>query len=648
VTATLAPGRPATAASHRRIGHRRDVEGLRAIAVLLVVLYHCGVPFLPGGYVGVDVFFVISGYLITGLLSAEYAATGRIVIVRFYARRMRRLLPAALLVTAVTVLAGYRFLSPLRAPQVALDALTTTLYGVNYRLAAAGVEYLNVDAAPSPLQHFWSLAVEEQFYLVWPVVVLVAYGGRRWIVPAVLVGSLALAMWQTTANPTWAYFGLHTRAWELAAGALVAMIGGRLPREYALLGLGAIGLAATAFTDRTAFPGYAAVLPVAGTVLVLLARSRVLDAAPLQAIGRLSYSWYLWHWPFLVFGGGPKLLLAAAALVTAAVTYGLVENPIRRRRFPPRATVAAGLVVTLLAALGYAGITRLPAAEPPGVPAPPLVSLGPANLGATPAAVPANLTPPLRRAALDQPRLYRDGCNSAFTDPTIRKPCAYGDRGSATTVVLFGDSHAGAWFPALAAIAEQRRWRLVVVTKSACSVASVRVFHEKLNRPFTECVRWRESAWNYIASLRPSMVVMASAAAGGGLSDLASDVDAAWTAGWARSAYLLSHSHARLYYLEDTPYQPRPVPDCLAEHPAATASCATDRASALPNPRRRAMVSAEMRRRGVTVIDPTSWFCTTSSCPVIVGNVLVYRDISHVTATYARLLAPLLSPYLRG
>jgi peptidoglycan/LPS O-acetylase OafA/YrhL len=651
---TTALERPVVVAD-TRAWHRPDIEGLRAVAVLLVVLYHCGVTGLGGGYVGVDVFFVISGFLITSLLLREAAATGRISIVAFYARRARRLLPAATLVTAVTVLAGWRWLPPLRAPHLALDGLATTVYGLNYRLAAAGADYLNADAAVSPLQHFWSLAVEEQFYLVWPLLLLACRRMRRTALSVVVAGSLAISVWQTWANPTWAYFGLHARAWELGAGALVAVLGVRLPRVAAPAGLAAIALAAVLFTDRTAFPGYAALLPVAGTVAVLMARSRLLAAAPLQVIGRLSYSWYLWHWPFLVLGPvalgvAPGLVvnlaLAVGALLAAALTYATLENPVRRLRFPARRTLACALAVTVLAAAAYLVAGRAATRPASAYTAPVLTSLRPADLGRLAPAVPRNLRPSLRKSAADQPRLYRDKCSSQFTDATIRMPCAYGDLASPTTIVLFGDSHAGAWFPALEAIAVQRHWKLVVVTKSACSAASVRTFQLTLNRPFDECVRWRESAWAYLRALDPAMIVVASAAAGGSLVEKATDLDATWTAAWARSADLLVGTGARLYLIDDTPYQRSDVPDCLSAHPDAPAACTVDRGSALPHVARRRMIDATLRRRGFTTIDPTPWFCTSTRCPVIVGDVLVYRDISHVTATYARLLAPLLSPHL--
>jgi hypothetical protein len=406
------------------------------------------------------------------------------------------------------------------------------------------------------------------------------------------------------------------------------------------------------FTDRTAFPGYAALLPVAGTVVVLLARSDgLLSARPLQVIGRLSYSWYLWHWPFLMIGPvalgvpaslGVDLALAAAALLAAAATYALVENPVRHMRVP----LTAGLAATVLVAGGYLAVSRIVPERGSGYTAPVLTTLRPADLGRAVTAVPKNLTPSLRRATADQPQLYRDKCSNDFTDASIHRPCAYGDLSSPTTIVLFGDSHAGAWFPAVEQVAKQRGWKLVVVTKSACSAASVRIFQAKLNRPFDECVGWRESTWDYIASLHPAMVVMTSAAAGGDLADKAADPDAVWTAGWVRSAERLAGSGAKLYLLDDTPYQPGDVPECLSAQPSAPGRCAVSRSAALPNPKRRAMIDAALRQRGVTTIDPTSWFCTATVCPVIVGNVLVYRDVSHITATYARLLAPLLSPYL--
>ena len=677
-TGILSAG-PLTGHRLRSVSHRRDIEGLRAVAVLLVVLYHSGVSVLGGGYVGVDVFFVISGFLITSLLLREATTTGSISITGFYARRFLRLLPAAALVTAATVLAAIKWLPPLRAPQIALDGLFATVYGLNYRLAAVGTEYLNADAAPSPLQHFWSLAVEEQFYVVWPLLLLGAFALRRRrgvavVLAAVVAVSFVVSVWQTRADSTWAYFGLHTRAWELGAGALIAVLGLRLKERVAsaftAAGLGGIALSAVLFTADTRFPGYAALLPVLGAAAVLLggttAPSGLLSETPLQVIGRLSYSWYLWHWPFLMIGPyalgvapglAVNLALAGGALVAAAITYVLVENPMRHLRAlraKPWRTVGCGLAVTVLTAAGYLALgtgdaarpslqTDYVAPEPAGVTARMLAT------GVATPSVPANLTPSLEKAADDEPRIYADKCSGGFTDPEIKKPCAYGDVASGETVVLFGDSHAAHWFPAMEQVARDQHWRLVMVTKSACSAASVRIFQATLNRPYDECVAWRESVWDYLASLKPAMVVMSSAAAGGTLVDDSGAkvtdtgyADSVWVQGWRRTADRLAMTGARLFLIEDTPYQAGDTVECLSVHTTDPRSCVVSAGAALPEPARRRAIAAALRDQDVTVVDPLPWFCTADRCPVIVGNVLVYRDASHITATYSRMLAPLL------
>ena len=304
---------------------RADVEGLRAVAVLAVVVYHAGLSQVGGGFVGVDVFYVLSGFLITGLLWEELQTTAGLRLGAFYGRRARRLLPAAVLVLMVTLVASWVWLSPLQARGAARDAAAAALYVANYRFALQRTDYL-ADASPSPLQHYWSLGVEEQFYLLWPVLLLVVFvAGRRLRTPssagavAVLAlagaGSLALSLRLTAVSEPWAFFSLPTRAWELAAGGLVALSAStlrRLPGVAAAtlgwLGLEAIAWSMTRFSAATPFPGIAALLPVGGTAAVLaagcaaprLGPGRVLGWRPLQAGGKLSYSWYLWHWPPLI------------------------------------------------------------------------------------------------------------------------------------------------------------------------------------------------------------------------------------------------------------------------------------------------------------------------------------------------------------
>jgi peptidoglycan/LPS O-acetylase OafA/YrhL len=674
------PGRPvARAAEPAR--HRRDIEGLRAVAVLLVVAYHCGLPFIGGGYVGVDVFFVISGFLITGLLLREAERTGTVSIPRFYARRALRLLPASSVVVMATVAASAWWLPPLRLGAILSDALHTTVYAMNWRLAAIGTDYLNADADPSPLQHFWSLAVEEQFYLIWPLLMLVVLrrGGRglTTVLAVLTAGSLLVSVWQTRHSAGWAYFGAHTRAWELGMGALLAVGAARLRHlrpavATTLVGAGLVAIAASAlgYTEQTPFPGSAALLPVLGAAAVIAggtARPAGLLGLPvLQIIGRYSYSWYLWHWPMLLIApyavnrpltAGENVLVALAALMLAALTYALVENPVRHLtalRDRPWRGIGVGVLLSALCA-GLCALLTFTAVQAHGVSkyvAPKLT--GTARLqqslaaAETMPAVPRNLTPKLTNAAKDKPRLYADQCSPAFADASVKtEGCTYGDRKSRTTVVLFGDSHAGHWFPALEKVALQKHWRLVVVTKSACSAGDVLLYEKTLKRLFTECEQWRHSAWAYIRAQKPAKVILASTVPSPPIPGVEGSQDDAWAAAWKRSVDAVSGPGTKTYFINDTPWQAGNVPDCLSAHLDDPQHCTRSRSDAVQRTDRRRIVADAAHAEGATVIDPLPWFCTATSCPVIVDDVLVYKDQHHITTTYSRLLAPLLSAQIQ-
>jgi peptidoglycan/LPS O-acetylase OafA/YrhL len=371
-----------TAPSDRKF--RPDVEGLRALAILLVVLYHAGVPGLSGGYVGVDVFFVISGFVITGLLLREHAASKRTRLQAFYGRRARRILPAATLVIVVTVVASYRWLGFISGNATANVARAASLFYANFHFIATGTNYLASQQPPSALQNFWSLSVEEQFYLVYPglfLLVAVLWRRRSLRVKMTLLLSLGIVtsfVWsihQTSANSVAAYFSPFTRAWELALGGLVAVASltlSRLPRPVASAmtwaGLAGIVLAAFLFTGTTAYPGFAVALPVVGTALVIaggtalprMGAETVLRAPPFQWLGRLSYSLYLWHWPILIIAaqhaGRPlsvtdNLLWLLLALALAAGSYYLVENPIRHWATLRRSAVLSIMLGLLLIAV---------------------------------------------------------------------------------------------------------------------------------------------------------------------------------------------------------------------------------------------------------------------------------------------------------
>ena len=380
------------AESRTKSAFRADVEGLRAVAVGLVLLYHAGVPFVPAGFVGVDVFFVISGFLITGLLVSELRRTGRISLPGFYARRAKRLLPAAGIVLAATTVGTLLFLPQTRWSSVGGDIVSSALYFVNWRLAGRSVDYLAEDASASPVQHFWSLAVEEQYYLVWPILLLLmswwalrrrgngaAVGRSLWIgLAAVGLPSLAWSVYWTQHEQASAFFVTTTRMWELAIGAGVALAAVRLasmPRPVALVlgwaGLAAIATSALIYSTSSAWPGYAALLPVLGAAAVIAAGAAAGPAGPVALLGTglfrwfggLSYSLYLWHWPMIVFAAAyfgelrvwQGAVVAALSVVPAWLTFKLVENPIRYSRpisRSPRLALALGACLTLVGVAG--------------------------------------------------------------------------------------------------------------------------------------------------------------------------------------------------------------------------------------------------------------------------------------------------------
>jgi peptidoglycan/LPS O-acetylase OafA/YrhL len=371
---------------------RPDVEGLRAIAVALVVLCHAGVPLLSGGYVGVDVFFVLSGFVITGLLMEMRTKTGKIatLLIDFYARRARRILPAATLVLVCTVVASYHWLGFLAGNTIAEDGQWTALFAANLHFALQGTEYLNAQAPPSPLQHYWSLAVEEQFYLVWPLLFLIAASvGRKVslrirlaavLVPLIMASFLWSAI-QTPQDGVWAYFSPLTRAGELGIGALLAVMAPMLMGIPARFGSwmswgGIAGIMGSAFlfNDATAFPGFAAALPVLATALVVAGGTVrpgggaevILGRRPFQWLGKRSYSLYLWHWPLLTiaaeYAGGTIPLVASlgwclAALGLAFVTYHVVENPVRHAKLLKKHPVYSLVLGALLVLSAFATCT---------------------------------------------------------------------------------------------------------------------------------------------------------------------------------------------------------------------------------------------------------------------------------------------------
>ena len=675
---------------------RPDVEGLRAIAVGLVVLFHSGVSALSGGYIGVDVFFVISGFVITGVLLRERLSSGRTSILAFYGRRCRRIIPAATVVIIVTVVLSYHFLGIGSGGRSATDGRWATVFLANFHFSAVGTNYLSSQQPPSPLQNYWSLSVEEQFYVVYPTLFLIiaALATRVSLrvrlgigLTLVIITSLAFSVIDTHSNATSAYFSPFTRAWELALGALVAVgtpILKKVPSLLAALGswigLGAIAFAAFTFGADTAYPGSLVTIPVVGAALVIaggvsaraLGVEVVLGLPPLRWLGKLSYSLYLWHWPILIIAAehAGKTTLSLRdnlgwdlfALAASAITYVVVENPVRHAKVLFRvrgASVGLGvvLVTVTLGAIslqadvaagssvggsGVGGGKATPA--PPGVATPQTVlRLVAASTKIT--TVPSHLVPPLSEATSDSfsdigfPPVWT-GCRTVDTQAQASR-CVFGDRTGALTMVLYGDSHAGMWFQALDQIAKQAHWRLVVLFKLACPASPLPIRAIGTPGEWVACTQWHRFAIGRINRIQPNLLIVSQASSyenpkGNRYTP------AQWQLGVTEMFQRVKAPTAAKVVLENLPTSRGP--DCLAQHPHDVQLCATSPRSALTpyNDAESRAAAAE----GARFVDVTPWFCD-NTCSAVIGTYDVYAHGGHITADYSRFLEGVLAKSLK-
>lgn len=712
---------PASARRPSREKHfRPDVEGLRAVAIVAVVAYHVGIPFVTGGFVGVDVFFVISGFLITGLLVKEATSTGHVDLARFWARRARRLLPAATLVLAVTAAVSWWVIPKLDHANVGWDVVTSAFYVSNVRFAVQATDYLAADAAPSPVLHFWSLGVEEQFYVVWPLLLIGVLAISKRIgrigISRISIGialcvlgvtSFAISLWLTAQVEPWAFFSMPTRGWEFAIGGLLAVAAPLLDRPNAswkvpLGWAGGVVLIGSIFVINAdmPYPGTAALLPVLGTAAIIAAGGRndefrnaagssvppsvaaPLSTWPMRAIGRLSYSWYLWHWPFLILVAsalGPlalwfKIVLALVSLVCAAITFRFLENPVRMSPVliaDNSRSLRLGGALSVGAAVMGVGLVLLPAGgalasgsssptsadEQVGRPAAPEASNAPSpTVTPTQTSQPVvaitwpkgSLTPDPQNARGDLPTTYSDGCHVGHAE-TQSPACAFGAVGASTRIVLIGDSHAAQWFPALEKLAINQHWELISDTKSGCPAPDVTIFNRGLKRAYTECDQWRKSTLAAIAAEHPALVVAAGTRtesivdrSTGRLID-PSKAGAEWQAGWSRTLNELSRAGVSVAVLRDTPWPGKDMASCVAQNSTNPSACDVTRA-ALEKP----IYDVDMTEgiAGAHGVDLSNVICDTSSCPATHGKYLVYRDTNHLTATFARALEPYLAKSL--
>ncbi|WP_368860264.1 acyltransferase family protein [Isoptericola croceus] len=653
---------------------------MRAIAIGLVLVYHAGVRQLPGGFVGVDVFFVISGFLITGLLIRELESTGRISLSRFYARRAKRLLPATGLVLVATAILTWWTVSAVDWRAFGMDIVSAALYVVNWRLADRSVDYLAEDVGASPVQHFWSLAVEEQFYIVWPLLlVALAWWLRRRGhlrlrpvltvgIMAVIVPSFAYSVYLTASSPATAFFVTPTRLWELGIGALAA-IGAttwqRVPRPAAIAlgwtGLAAVVTSGVAFTTSTAWPGYAALVPTLGTAAMIIAGytsgragvAGILSWRPAVWIGGLSYSLYLWHWPLIVtataywgdLGARRGLLVVAASFIPAYLSYRLVENPVR---FAPalksnRLSLSVGANFTAIGVVAGLGLVLLvPSSSGGGADrqaqgASVIGSGAEPEPGTTASLAAVDWFVPDAVLAVDDVPPYPRECqvDQESPDPV---PCEWGDVEGDLTIAVVGDSKIMQWYTALDEIAQDQGWRIVSYTKSACG------FHDGMQvnkgEPYESCAAWNDAVFDRVVELDPDLVLTSQR-----VNDVMADQDDvesrsvdAMVEAMVRRWTALTETGIPLVVLLDNPNPSMAVYECVTEHPDDLSACAFDLKHGISRSGALAQEPAAKQVPGTQVIDMRSEICPDDPCVPVIGNVLLYRQTSHLTDTYVRTL----------
>jgi peptidoglycan/LPS O-acetylase OafA/YrhL len=659
-----------------------EIQVLRAVAVTLVVVYHFWPGALTGGFVGVDAFFVISGFLITSHLLREADSTGTVKLWAFYARRVRRLLPASVFVLLFVAAGTFLLLPTDLWSATAKEVTASGFYVENLWLASKAVTYSASNDVATPVTHYWSLSTEEQFYLVWPgLIILSCLLARRWLrgrttttVGATLLlvtaASFAFSVWATQAHRAAAYFITPTRAWEFGAGALVVLLmrtwapSPGLGRILRWLGLAGLLAAAWFYSSATPFPGYAAALPVLATAAVIVAgdtgpadpSDRVFRFRQVQWLGDVSYSVYLWHWPLLVFApyilqhslGTPELLaLLMICLAIAGLSKRYVEDGTRywpRLRLTPRATLSAAAVAMLVIALVsgtqvYAAGVREQenAALLADVSARPCFG-GPAmeNLARCPDALTA--LPLVAVTKADAPWAAKAGCRGTGSEPSAMT-CYWGTGKPSRVVALIGDSHAEHWRSALHRIAKAKNWQVVEMFSGGCPATYARsTTFERRSRDGEVCRAWTAKVTSKLRTLRPDDIITTGYVQQNGFDPVGSGPDG-FTRLWRDWL-----GFSRVTVLRDIPTTGnRNGPTCLAINVGKPQACANPRAKVLIDDDM--MRAARTMRGEVNLVDLSDYFCDASRCYAVVGGASVYYDYDHMSAQFGASLAPAL---LRG
>jgi peptidoglycan/LPS O-acetylase OafA/YrhL len=635
---------------------RPDIQALRALAILSVAVYHFWPHAAPGGFVGVDIFFVISGYLITGALWRQVQADGKVKFAQFWARRARRLLPVSLLVIVVTAFASLFIMPYTRSMLIFEEGSASAAYWQNWLMIFKSTDYLQQNIGSlSPFQHFWSLSVEEQYYIFWPFLVwLVLWASlklrtslkaRSFMAAGLLTLIVGLSLWAsivlTEVDAPLAYFSTFTRAWEFAGGALIAIvIDQRLvrvaapkDRHWVWFAGGAALMAASImlFNHNTPFPSFWAAVPTLGAMLAIYGGQathrfvprQIIEWAPVQFFGDISYSFYLWHWPLLVLvpiwygkdiGNFWSLIVFLAAIGIAYLSKRFVEDPVRFGWVSRRSNgaqialtfVAITAVLITNSSIGYRATDVLK------------------HSFAT-----LNFKPSLADVPNDVSFVDQKSCSVGKAEDAFRV-CAFGDLHGTIQVAMLGDSHMRQYFAPLEVMAQNHHWRLTLISKSACPPLSSSMI--PANVADKTCVTWQQGLDGYLKSHKPFDLIIESSS---------SLVSAKLEHVQKSFAALVSSQLKRgskWLVIRDNPKPRSTFLACIEAHQHAVAKfCSVSRGFGLEPFDRLSL--AVQGLPGVTIADFTKVYCQLNCSPVI-GNIIVYRDHSHLTNTFAITLRP--------
>jgi peptidoglycan/LPS O-acetylase OafA/YrhL len=649
---------------HPTLTYRSDIQGLRAIAILLVVLAHANIPLFSGGFVGVDIFFVLSGYLITGLLLKEYAENGRIRLAAFYARRLKRLLPALLAMICLTAVVGLLLLSSYEFKEQSRSIYYAAWWTSNLFFSFSELNYFAELQTKDLFLHTWSLGVEEQYYLVWPLLLIAALTilARRhrqsdrstrllFVLGTLFLASLGLSLYWSETRPLWSFYLMPSRIWQFALGGAVfiwlrrhirdngtATAARNYPKWAATAGTFGLILivgSAVLLHSNITYPGYWALFPSLGTALVLAAgqvstekgTANLLAHPWLVWIGDRSYSWYLWHWPVLMLaftlginGRLETALLAAFSLLLAMFSYRYVELPFWKGRFsrlkPSRIILLSILAMLMVINGSFYSLSNL---KPP----PPSFSIS--------------------ATRSDIPEIYRYRCDDWFSSAKVR-PCVFGDPKAQRTIVLIGDSVGAQWFSLVREIFPAPQWRLVVLTKSSCAIVDEDYFYDRIGGIYKVCTDWRNKVLDLLPSLTPDVVLIGSAANYG-------FTQSQWTEGTARVLARITAVTKYTLVIPGTPALGFDGPGCLERHIASAKPAEMDQnepvcSQRLKNPQpanvSRYLGEATQRFSNAVLLDLNDLVCPDGRCSARSkdSGIVVFRDKNHLTDTFVRAQIP--------